>query len=268
MRFHDAFLLRYMRVAPLALAFERSLECRILRDMSFARPVLDLGCGEGLFASMLFSEKIDTGIDPNPRELKRAQHVSAHSELIQCYGDSVPKPDGAFKTIFSNSVLEHIDDLQAVLREVYRLLELNGRLYITVPTNRFDQYTIVSWMLIKAGMHKLAAGYRRLYNTFWKHFHRHSPDAWEALMMDHGFRVVECRTYGSRRVCMLNVLLVPLAFPAFLVKRLTNRWIAFPRLRSLLARLLLPIARSLLREDESCDDGGLLFLALAKEPSS
>ena len=105
MEFNRDFLRRYMSVAALALAFERVLECRILSFMPFERPILDFGCGEGLFAKMLFAEKVDTGIDPNPKEIERARELDIYLELIVCKDDRIPKPDGHYRTIFSNSVV-------------------------------------------------------------------------------------------------------------------------------------------------------------------
>jgi len=32
----------------MALAIERSLECELLSQQSFSRPILDLGCSDGL----------------------------------------------------------------------------------------------------------------------------------------------------------------------------------------------------------------------------
>src|SRR3954449_10499221 len=103
MRFNREFLGRYVSVAPIPLAIERSLECTILSQQNFQEPVLDIGCGDGLFASVLFAEKIDTGIDPNAVELEHAQRLGSYRRLIQCRGDAIPVPDGAFGTVFSNS---------------------------------------------------------------------------------------------------------------------------------------------------------------------
>src|SRR5687768_14968956 len=122
MRFKTDFAQAYSTAAPLALAFERIVECGIMRGQAFERPILDIGCGEGLFATMLFAEKIDTGIDPDGRELDRARALGAYRELIQCRGHAIPKPDGTYRTILSNSVLEHIPDLDSVLMEAHRLL--------------------------------------------------------------------------------------------------------------------------------------------------
>ena len=57
MRFKDNFLLNYLKKAPVPLAVERSLECEILSRQEFVRPILDIGCGEGIFASVLFRGK-------------------------------------------------------------------------------------------------------------------------------------------------------------------------------------------------------------------
>src|SRR5215471_14969485 len=147
MRVNSEFLEAYASQAPLALAFERVIECRILSKLPFEHPILDIGCGEGLFAKILFADKIDTGIDPNPRELQRARQLGTYVELVECYGNAIPKPDGCYRTVLSNSVIEHIPDFQAVLREAFRLLAPGGHLYLTMPSDKFDQYTWISQAL-------------------------------------------------------------------------------------------------------------------------
>src|SRR5947209_4491198 len=136
-----------MASAPFALAFERTLECRIYESLRFERPILDVGCGEGLFAKIAFGEKIDTGIDPDEHEIERARELGAYQELIACWGNEIPKPDGYYKTIVSNSVLEHIPDLKPVLLEINRLLAPGGRFYMTVPSDKFDHYTVLNTLL-------------------------------------------------------------------------------------------------------------------------
>jgi SAM-dependent methyltransferase len=264
MIFNRDFLRRYTLEAPLALAFERVVECRILSTMPFERPILDIGCGEGLFAKMLFAEKIDTGIDPNPREIERARELDAYHELIVCKGDAISKPGGHFRTIFSNSVVEHIPDLEPVLREAYRLLPPGGRLYLTVPSDRFDRYTVVNQVLSCAGLEKLAARFRSFYNRFWKHYHFHSLGDWENIARRAGFTVVTSHTYGPKSVCLLNDMLAPFGIAALITKRLFNRWTLFPALRRLLLYPVCLFAERILRGAARSERGGLVFLALTK----
>jgi SAM-dependent methyltransferase len=110
---------------------------------------------------MLFKDKIDTGIDSNPKELKRARELGRYNELIACQGDAVLKSDNSYNTIFSNSVLEHIQNLALVFQEIHRLLAPGGRFYFTVPSNFFDQYTIGKTLLTTIGLPATAKCYRK-----------------------------------------------------------------------------------------------------------
>jgi SAM-dependent methyltransferase len=264
LKFNSDFLDHYVAMAPLALAFERTMECRILSRMPFERPVLDLGCGEGLFAKILFAEKIDTGIDPNPRELERARELDAYMELIKCRGDAIPKSDASYRTILSNSVVEHIADLTPVLREAHRLLRSGGRLYLTVPSDRFDEYTWISEALGLFGLTGLQRRFRAFYCRFWKHYHFYAPERWARIVESCGFDVLELRTYGPIYVCLMDDLLVPFSLPAFVTKRVLNRWSLVQGLRRVLLAPVVAIGRAMLEGAERCDDGGLVFLAARK----
>jgi SAM-dependent methyltransferase len=264
MKFHLDVLRRYLERAPAALAIERMLECRILGQQAFARPILDLGCGDGILAATLFAERIDVGIDVDAREIATAQQFSAYDELIVCAADCVPKPDASFASVFSNSVLEHIPELDPVVAEVRRLLVPGGSFYVTVPTDRFDLHSALGRLLSAIGHDGTLSSYRAAHNRFWRHYNVHDEVGWRHMFTRAGFEIAETRSYDSPAVCLLNDLLLPAAFPAMLNKKLLGRWIAFPRLRRRLApaldRLLGPIVDRL----EKGNEGGLLFLSLRK----
>ena len=263
---HDesTILSEYVAHAPLALAAERSVECRLYLRRPLARPVLDIGCGDGLFASILFDAPVDTGVDPDPRELESACRRGAYRELIQCFGDAIPKPDGSYKTIFSNSVLEHIPSLEPVLAEIYRLLAPDGHCYLTVPTDRFERYTFINITLETLRLRGLAARYRAFFNGFWRHYHCYTPDKWGALVREKGFHVIELRTYGPKHMCVIDDLMAPLGFGSFVTKKLFNRWTLFAPLRCILLFPAYVILRRIHRGAEWAEAGGLLFLALTK----
>jgi len=254
----------YIAMAPLALAFERVMECRILAQQTFERPMLDIGCGEGLFAKILFTEPVDTGIDPNSRELARAHELGAYVELIECRGDAIPKADGSYRTILSNSVIEHIPDIQPVLLEAYRLLAPGGRMYLTVPSNRFDEYTWISQFLAALGLDNLRRRFGEFFNRFWVHYHYHTLEHWRKIAESAGFEVIEAHTYGPRRACLLNDFLVPFSVPEYLTKKFLNRWTLLPRLRRVILAPFALLGSLILRGAEKCEAGGLVFLSLRK----
>jgi SAM-dependent methyltransferase len=217
-----------------------------------------------LFAKILFLEKVDTGIDPNGRELQRAKDLGAYEELIQCQGHAVPKPDGSYRTIMSNSVLEHIPDLQPVLREAYRLLAPGGQFYFTVPSDKFEQYSLIAQLLMLCGLDTLARRFQRFFNRFWRHYHCHSVADWKTLAEQMGFVVVDAFSYASRWTCLVNDVLAGMAFPRFVLKRLFNRWVLAPRLRSFLMSPVCRVANGRLTGGGRDDEGGLVFVALTK----
>jgi SAM-dependent methyltransferase len=251
-------------MAPFALAIERSIESKIYQKLIIEPPILDLGCGDGLFAHLVFDEKIDTGIDPNPRELTRAGELGGYRELIQCYGASIPRPDASYNTVISNSVLEHIPELQPVFREIFRILVPGGFFYFTVPTHLFEKYSAVSRLLRAFKLHQLALRYERFYNEFWHQYNCFPPETWREIIESHGFQVTDIYTYDPQKICTINDLLVPFSFFSYVMKKFFNRWILLPRLRRLWAPLFMPAIAKLIERADKSDDGCLVFISARK----
>lgn len=266
MRFGDNYFPRYLKEAPVPLALERSLECEILSRQEFKHPILDIGCGDGLFASILFNEKVDVGIDPKKSELDRARKYAIYEELIQCFGSNIPKENRYFITIYSNSALEHVNDLGPVLKEANRLLSDEGSFYITVPTDLFEQYTIVNVFLTKLRLESIAKRYRILYNGFWAQYHHYPAQEWINLFEKNGFKVVQTIEYGSKSICLFNDFLVPFSFPSWFVKKLFKRWTLFPKIRTLTTYpVKLLVSKEDIEKAIGISNGGLVFFKLQKK---
>ena len=222
--FNENFFHRYLRLAPIPLALERSIECEILAQENFERPVLDIGCGEGIFAHVLFQDKVDCGLDPNPTEISKAHDYESYTELVRCFGHEIPKKSSSFQTIFSNSVLEHIPDILPVLKEAHRILKPQGNFYVTVPTNYFRENYILSYLFKTIGLSKLSEKIALGYNQFWAHYHDHPIPEWIDLFNESGFTLVKHTPYCPPRTALLNDFFTPLSLYSFLCKRIFNKW--------------------------------------------
>lgn len=266
--FKNNFLASYLEIAPVPLAIERSWECDILSKQHFEGPILDIGCGEGIFSYNLFngSKNIDLGVDPNKQELERAMTYPLYDELLECYGDKIPRGDATFKTIFSNSVLEHIEDVELVLQEAKRVLRRDGVMYLTLPTDKFDKYTILNQLFSFLCLYRLAGVWRKFFNNFWSHFHYYSPDEWAKMFNKNGMQVIEKIEYGTKLQCILNDLMTPFCLPAFLVKKATNRWFFFPKIRKFLSKKLYYMLWENISVTKQLGPGkgGLVFFKLKK----
>ena len=258
------FLKPYLMNAPMSLALYRALECEVLANRDFIPPLLDVGCGDGIFASVLFAEKVDSGIGAQALEIDKARNQGIYAELIECLGGRIPKNDASYQTILSNTTWEHIPDLGPVIRECHRLLAPNGRVHITVPTHRLDRYSVPSQILRRIGLCRFADQYGYYFNQFWRHNNYYGPEDWEALSEKCGFRVVEKKEYGSRGSVAAFDLLLPFALPAFVFHKIVGRWILSQGLRRLYVVPLVWFLQLVVRAFERGQPGAMIYFGLTQ----
>lgn len=97
---------------------------------------LDLGCGDGHLMAIILGHvgpRDLVGLDIDPCETALARERNIYREVVTAPADRIPFADNQFDFIFSNSVLEHIHNIDGVLAEVARLLRPGGRFLFTVP---------------------------------------------------------------------------------------------------------------------------------------
>ena len=267
MKLSTDYLRRYLALCPAALALERSIECDMHARYSWPTPILDIGCGDGIFAKILRTEQIDTGIDLDPIEVKRARKTGMYRELIVCSAAQIPKPDESYATLVSNSVLEHIPDLLPVLIEASRLMAPDSRFYITVPSDRLVHATLPARFLKAAGLKSLAEKYGKFYNRFWRHYHDYDDAGWRSLFSKAGLEVIEHTPYVPRNLSTLYDFLTVLAFPSLIAKPLMGRWILWPWLRQIIVGPWHKVLFGIVHRLNQSDNGCLFFYTLKKRSS-
>ena len=89
---------------------------------------LDLGCGYGGYALALsgLGAKV-VGVD-----LKAERRLPGIPTLA-ADARSLPFKDGSFDLVICASLIEHLPDPPALLREIYRVLEPSGKAYLSFP---------------------------------------------------------------------------------------------------------------------------------------
>ena len=136
-----AELLRENPFQP-ATSWWRAIELAVVIDHGLPRGVgLDLGCGDGKLMRILLEAAgrpaCLTGVDIDPQETRDALASGIYQRVHTGPGDRLPERDAAFDFVFSNSVLEHIDELEPVIAEVARVLLPGGAFLFTVPADGF-----------------------------------------------------------------------------------------------------------------------------------
>lgn len=250
-------LTSYWFAPPVALW--RAIELRVAAEERYDRPLLDLGCGDGLIARVLFADEppVEVGFDPWLEQLQQAARSGVYEHVDQAAGHQLPYPDASFATVFSNSVLEHIPDVAPVLSEVGRVLrrpepakgQPGGRFIFTVPSDAFRRQLDGYVRRMDAGDEEGAEAYATAVDERLAHHHYHTPEEWRTLLNDAAMTLVKARyyipepverfwdrinrRYGiGERASLWSVLasprLRPLGYQALLrrliVRRLGRRW--------------------------------------------
>lgn len=213
---------------PYFRALLRAVEGEFYGDFELVAPVLDLGCGDGLFAYQVFVKPIDVGIDPALVSLREAKNYGAYRLVLQSFGDRLPFADGYFASAFSNSVLEHIPGLQDVLNETARVMKKDGLFLFCVPNHRWPGALSISGALNGIGLHRLAAGYTRMFTRISRHVNMLSPEEWYAKLAEAGFRVERYWHYFPPAALHSLEWGHCFGLPSWATRLLTGRWILAP----------------------------------------
>jgi SAM-dependent methyltransferase len=106
--------------------------------------MMDFGCGQKPYRS-LFSVDDYVGVD-----FENPGHPHLNESIDVFYdGKTLPFLDGQFDSIFSSEVFEHVFNIDDILKELNRVLKINGLILITCPfafcehevPNDFARYT-------------------------------------------------------------------------------------------------------------------------------
>lgn len=192
-------------------------------------PVLDVGCGDGHFASIAYEQPIDVGIDVLERDLREAaSRPGVYRSLVLASAPALPFPDATFGTVVSNCVLEHVPDVDGALREISRVLRPGGTFATTLPSEHFGEFLLGSTIGRRLGIPALARGYKAFFNHISYHYHVYPPGVWQSKLEAVGLRVIEHRYYFSAAAHRAFDLSHYLSVPNLIAKRALGRWVVHP----------------------------------------
>ena len=93
---------------------------------------LDVGCGVGQVVARLKEAGFEAhGVDVSAPNIERARKFSDRCQLYD--GRRLPFPDRHFASVGALNVLEHVDEPEAFIRELVRVVEMGGRVVLSSP---------------------------------------------------------------------------------------------------------------------------------------
>jgi SAM-dependent methyltransferase len=176
----------------------RSIEIKLLKQLlnidlsSTNKVIVDLGCGEGIITGIIFGKKISFGVDNDRKMIEKAKNSGLYDKALYCDASkSIPLPPNSVDLVFSNSVIEHIPNIDGVLKEVRKVLKTGGQFVFTVPNNNLSDWSIVTKFFSFPVGHLYGIWRNKKFN----HHHLYTLDHWNQLLSNYGFKLQKSYTY-------------------------------------------------------------------------
>ncbi len=226
------FLKQYLQERPLFLSLIRAKEAFLYQKyLPFKKPVLDIGCGDGMFAKLSFANKfkvqsskfkvneriIDIGLDVKDSRIEEAKRLGVYKKLVIYDGVKIPFPDNYFSTIVSNCVLEHVTHLDSVISEAYRVLKPGGVFLTTVMAAPWEEYLFGSIFL--------GSWYQNWMRKKQVHLNLYNHKNWDKEFKKSGFRIVGKVGYLDQKASRLIDFCHYLSIPSLISYKLFKKWV-------------------------------------------
>jgi len=222
------FLWLHLRELPYFRSILRAVEARFYRGLDLPRPILDVGCGDGHFASVVFDSRIDVGIDLHLPSLREATRRGVYRLVLDSDGTRLPIRPESLGSAFSNSVLEHLPDLDGVLAEIARTLKPGAPLFFTVPNPGYRSELSFPRCLASVGLPGAARAYQDYFMWMSRTRNMLYEAEWAERLGRVGLEVERTARYFSPAALHALEWGHYFGAPCLMARWLTRKWIVAP----------------------------------------
>ena len=132
---HESYYTRNEAYAEFLAGWDAGFYAKYADTLKPGQPgarVLDVGCGVGQVVARLAEAGFEAhGVDVSEPNIERAKRFCPRCQLYD--GQRLPFPDGHFASAGALNVLEHVEEPEAFIRELARVVEMGGKVVLSSP---------------------------------------------------------------------------------------------------------------------------------------
>lgn len=261
MKSQKYYLKKLLTQLPPFQAVFRATEAETLSKYKLKEPILDIGCGDGIFSEVfLDKKKLLYGLDLDKRALKEAEKRKRYIQIIKADTAHIPFSKDKFGGVLANSSLEHIKKVEPVLKEIFRVLRKDGLFLLSAPSEKRKDYYFLPIVLKRLGLKKAALKMGEAEDKFFRHFNCWSGEKWKRELKKIGFNKIEYTYKGSREICILSDLLLPFSIVGYFERLIFGHYLPW-------RKYIAPFAYPLLKkyEDKVEQNKGAVIIVKAEK---
>jgi SAM-dependent methyltransferase len=255
---------KYFAHAPIALCVKECARLTVLRRFECPGPILDVGCGDGLFASIAFPEREVWGIDLDAKEGRWAQASRAYAQVILGDITKARLPELFFSTCIANCSLEHVPDIDGALATIRGSLAVGGRAYLFVPHRDWASRMRSIRALHALSAHDAAISLQERIDRTFRHVHLYDEKGWTEVATRSGLKVAHIEPVLSTATTVTFEAFLAPSVLGWLNKKMTSRWTNFPEARRWLSPFAYRAARAALELGHDPVPTGEILLVLER----
>lgn len=192
------------------------------------KTIIDIGCGDGKWWKFSGVKNLNriTGIDISENEIILAKKI-INAKCISITEKNIVSTIGTkFDLAIGNCSMEHIQNIDGALKNIYKLVNDNGLFILILPTpdwvmnNRFMSYSFKKFP-------RLSMSFSGLINGFFQHWHLYNYKVWIELLQNNRFKVEKIHGLGNIKSAKLFWYFLPISFFSFITKIFTNKYFIY-----------------------------------------
>ena len=175
-----------------SMSIWRACEYAAYKRYKLSEPILDIGCGDGKYFRLVWPEINNVvGVDIDRNVLSAAEASGVYSKVYNVPAEKMKFAENTFASVFANCSLEHMENVDNVLRQIFHVLRPGGQFLLSVTTDKFLEWTTLPQLMSVLQSQQMETDLLYKYKAYHHLVTAIPAEGWAAKLDEAGFEIVE-----------------------------------------------------------------------------